>query len=155
MMFAAIWVADQLALGASLTSSLIYAALTFAISTAILVNRRRDGVVSRNLLLRQGLSRRDRRTVRRAIRRAEPSLDPILRQVEVEDAAVIARSYGWLALMLGLVGGVTLAWVIQDDLASTRLRLFELGTAAVLIAFVTWCLAAWIGARRFSRRPPN
>jgi len=131
--------------------AVVMAGASFAVSLLVAVGRLRasDDVMARNLYLRWGVPRRQRRTVRRDIWRGTPSRDRVLRAVEAADAAMIARVHGWL----GVAGALASPFVLMSLTAATSWseRLFDLAFGTFLAGAAVWCLVWWSRAHRFVR----
>ena len=109
----------------------------------------RDGLVP--LVL--GLDFRRRRTVRRAVRTANPSADPVLQYVELTEARRLALQYKtsvW-ALGVSLVVLLILAAVhFADGNSATVFVLAALAVFAVVAG--TWSMLSSRGAQRYLER---
>lgn len=129
----------------------VVAGSSFAVSVLVAIGRLRasNDVTARNLYLRLGLPRRQRRSVRRDIWSGAPSLDPVLRAVEAADAALIARVYGWL----GVAGALASPFLLMSMALATRWseRLYDLAFGSFLAGAAVWCFAWWVRADRFVR----
>ena len=154
-MYGAALALTYLALGDSPGHVLVAGISSLAISAIIAIGvlrRIRAGWAPRNLSLRSGLNRRERRAANRDIRRGEPNLDPTLLAVEVADAQVLASTYGWLG-SAALVGTGFAGIVTGESADPWRLRVVAAVVLVGLAAGAGWCFSWWFCARRFLAGP--
>lgn len=109
----------------------------------------RDGLVP--LVL--GLDFRRRRTVRRAVRTANPSVDPVLQYVELTEARRLALQYKTSVWALGVSLVVLLILAAVHFADGSNATVFVLAALAVFAVVAgTWSMLSSRGAQRYLER---